>query len=91
MGKRSSINSQRVSLRKDCLSPAIRFVISLWVIEYFSSLPTDKQNFSDFFCNPLFSSGILVRLANLSVTVLYDDIAIIISPEHNIYSPKHNT
>ena len=27
----------------------------------------------------------------LSVTVLYDDIAIIISPEHNIYSPEHNT
>ncbi|MHA1085347.1 hypothetical protein, partial [Escherichia coli] len=42
-------------------------------------------------CNLLFSSVILVSVEKLSVTVLYDDIAIIISPEHNIYSPEHNT
>ena len=38
-----------------------------------------------------FITSFRVRVANLSVTVLYDDIAIIISPEHNFYSPAHNT
>ena len=95
MGKRSSINSQRLRLRKDWLSPAKMFVISLWVTEYLPTSSRDKPIFPEYFCvlffSFRFSSGILVRVANLSVTVLYDDIAIIISPEHNIYSPAHNT
>ncbi len=86
-GKEIEYNSQRVSLRKDCLSPAIRFVIFYGLLNTSPHYQQTNKIFLIFLQSIIFIWYFSQR-SKFICNVLYDDIAIIISPEHNIYSPS---